>query len=616
MSIEVAAPRVQHGRRFGVRVNQIVATQVALVLVLLGALHSGPALAAAAICSAGVLALTWVRARGRWAFGWFGTLVSFTARRRTAKIDGPPAVLDFCAPRTVVTTADLAGKPVALLVDEFGLTMLFEVGDPSAEPPPLPPLAALLHAAEADQPPARLQLVLTGAPAPPGRAGTGPAASSYRALCEGSSLGHHSVVLAIRVLRSGGRSEEELRRDLLALGRRLTRKLKRLPVRPLDATAAVRAIAESAHAGEAGTAHEAWSALRLGGLTQATFRCSPPAGGTLPGHLVSRLLHLPAAATTVAVTTELQSGQATGLLVRIAAADTIGLGTAVQALHRLLTAKSVSVRRWDGTHLPGLAGTLPLGGWMEDEESFAFAELPAVPAGLVLGRNRHGHPLQARLFRPDPTLVLLVGGLPGAQLLAFRAMAAGARVVIHSTRPQAWEPFVRGAASPGDSITVIPPNRPLALPAGSPLRPTLTIVDGAQADATHPDSTDSAGSAALARSPSPAGSARPEGGRWQTTLVVWDAVRPADLETVTRADLLLLQPLEAAEAALLDGALHLGETAVNLTRMRPDMIAVVDRRTVRWAALAQSQIEAGLIGDPARAAPEVAGAAQQPAAGF
>ncbi|MEU4419503.1 type VII secretion protein EccE [Actinoplanes sp. NPDC024001] len=689
------APAATRGRRrFGVCLNQIVASQAALVLVLVGLLLGGAALVAAAGCAACLLAVTWVRARGRWAFGWLGTLMRFALRRRAARIEGSAAALRFAAPRTVVTTAELAGAPAAVIADELGLIMVFEIGGRSAEIPPLPPLATLLPAPDRNQPSARMQLVLSGAPASAGR--SGPATSSYRALCEGATLGQHSATLAVRVLRTGGWTDDELRRELLGLGRRLIRRLAKASARPLDAAAAIHAIADLAHAGEPTQARESWSGLWLGGLIQATFQCHPRAGDPLPAHLPSRLLHLPAVATTVAVTSDLHTGQANSLLVRLAAVDTTGLSTAVQALHRLLAAESVEVQRWDGAHLPGLAATIPLAGWSDAEGSFDSPDLPAVPAGLMLGRNRQGNPVQARLFRPERTLVLLAGGLPAAQLLVFRALATGARVIVQSTRPQAWEPFVRGAAAPGESITVMPPNRLLDIPAGSPLHPTLTVVDTSRPGPASPNTgpattltaTDGRGRPAGTTGPAttltatdghgrPAGTTGPattltaadgrgrlsgagtsashargagtklahahgvdadiahahgvgadtththgfgtdtahahgerrqkagkrretSGERWQTTLVVRETIEAADVETATAADLLVLQVLGSAEAALLGGALRLGEAADYLTRMRPDMIAVVSKQRVRWATLAQTQIEAGLIGDPAR----------------
>lgn len=592
-----ATPSVRTGRARGVHLNQIVVSQVAVVLVLIGALRGGSVLLVTSGCAVGLLALTWGRARGRWAFGWLGALARFALRGRSARIDSPVALLRYAAPRTVVTTADLAGMPIAVLADELGMTVLVELGDPSAEMPPLPPLVTLLPVPDRDQPPTRVQLVLTGVPAPPGRAGARPAANSYRELCEGSSLGHIRAVLAITMLRTGGWTDEELRRGLLGLGRRLTRKPGNPPVRILDPTEALTVISEIAHAGDTGEAWERWSDLRLGGLVQATFRCHPRADGSLPGHLIARLLRLPSAATTVAMTSELPSGRTTSLALRLAAADPAGLSTAVDALRRLLAAEGATLRRWDGAHLSGLVATLPVGSRPADEDSFDGPGVPALPAGLTVGRNRQGLPVRIRLFRPEPTMALLVGGLPAAQLVTFRAMAAGARVVVRSTRPQAWEPFVRGAATPGESIRVMPPDR-LDIPVGSPLRPTLIIVDTGPAGATHP--LTGSPLVVAAGTPDDADTSGSRDDRWQTTLMVRDTVEPADLDPATAADVLVLQTLDPAEAALLGEALSLGDTATYLTRMRPDMVAVVDRRAVRWATLAQTQIEAALIGDPRR----------------
>jgi hypothetical protein len=64
--------------------------------------------------------------------------------------------------------------------------------------------------------------------------------------------------------------------------------------------------------------------------------------------------------------------------------------------------------------------------------------------------------------------------------------------------------------------------------------------------------------------------------------------------------LLLLQPLRPDEATLVGAALGLGDTAQWLTRIRHDMLGLVNRRAVRWAALAQTPIEAQLIGPPMR----------------
>ncbi|WP_430781043.1 type VII secretion protein EccE [Actinoplanes sp. G11-F43] len=588
MSTEVAVPMTESlirpprgGRLLGIRPEQIVATQLAVVLVLAGLVAGGIAMVPAIVAAIGVLTLTWLRLRGRWAFQWLGVLIRFAGRRRSAPVDRPDALLAFAAPRVRMTTLDLPTGPAAAFADDTGLTVLVELGDPADEASPVPSFATLLHAtgrdqspSGGDQPQVRVQLVLSAVSALSTRAGTDRAQSSYRTLAEGSSLGHLRAVLALRVSRVGGWSEEELHRSLAGLTRRLTRRLGSAQARPLGDVAARRAMADLANAevGDTAGGRESWNNLALGGLVQATFRCQPASGADLSGNLVTRVLHLPTAATTVSLTP-------TAFFVRLAAPDVTELETAARALRALLTGERVRIRRWDGAHLPGLTATLPFGGTAPSGPAFGVPEVPISPAGMVLGRNQSGGPVLIRLFRPEPTRALLVGGLPGAQMVAFRAMAVGARVLIRTTRPQAWEPFVRGAAVPGDAITVMPAGRPFEAPAGSVRRPALTILDTGSA---------------------PAGPEPDREAGWRTTLMVRDDFGTADVPHASEADLVVLQQLRPAEAELLGGTLGLGDTAKYFPRMRADMLAVINRRAVRWAVWAQTPIEQSLIGEPAR----------------
>ena len=96
-----------------------------------------------------------------------------------------------------------------------------------------------------------------------------------------------------------------------------------------------------------------------------------------------------------------------------------------------------------------------------------------------------------------------------------------------------------------------------------------------------------------------AGDRRSGPGR-QATLVMRDEFTAADVAGAARADLLILQPLDAGEAALVGDAVGLGEGAQWMTRIRPDMVGVVSRHAVRWAALAQTPLEALLIGPAVR----------------
>lgn len=574
----------------GVRAGQLVTAQVAAALVLTAVGRPAPVVITVALVAALLLAVAGVRFRGRWLFEWLGTAVGHLTRRRTlAGPTGAAELLELVAPGTVVRSTELTGGPAAVLVDTAGLVALLELGDPGdllgdvsrAIPAP----AALLPPAGPDVPPLRVQLLLAGSPAPVPAVG-GTAGTSYRQLTDGRLPGRERAVVAIRVPRVDGWSEEDLRRVLAGTVRRVVRRLGPLTARPLGVPAALRVLAELAHH-DGQPVRESWPALRAGALVQATFRLVrwPESGAPGGPRLVPRMLALPATATTVSITAGPSPSTGAGpvpteLTVRLTATTTTELTAATEALHRLVADLGGELRRLDGAHLPGLAATLPLalttpGAWpriaMDDWE------LTLGDAGMMVGTNRHGRAVTVRLFRPESTRVLLVGGVRAAQLVTLRALALGALVVVQTARPRTWEPFVRGVGAPGGTIPLLPPGRRVADGVGTALRPLLLVVDSGPVPAeAEPDPP------------------------WRATLVVRDELTPADVDALSRADLALLQPLDDSEAALAGAALGLGGSAEWLTRIRDDMVAVVNRRALRWALLSPTPIEAQLIGRPGR----------------
>ncbi|PZG01332.1 type VII secretion protein EccE [Micromonospora deserti] len=576
--------------RAGVRAGQVVAAQVAVAVLTAGA-GRGALAALAAVAVAGLLLpVAWVRLRGRWLFEWLGTGVGYLTRRRALPpAAGPAALLELVDPGAVVCPVELAGVPAAVLDDASGMVALLEIGDPADllgdGPRALPHPASLLPAATPDSPPVRVQLLLTATPAPAGAAAGGTVATSYRQLTEGRLAGRDRVVLAVRVLRADGWAGEDLRRALSGTVRRIVRRLGPAPARPLGEHAALRVMAELAHHDDR-PVQESWQAVRCGDLLQTTFRLRRwPDPRTDGGRrLASRLLTLPASASTVSLCAGPWHGAdpataPTELTVRLAAGTAAELSAAAQALRGTVVDAGGEVQRLDGEQLSGLAGTLPLavagaGGPGPAPEGL---ELVAGEAGLMVGANRHGGAVAIRLFRPENTRVMLVGGVRAAQLVALRALALGARVVVQTARPASWEPFVRGVGAPGGTIPVLPPGRPVGGEPGSPLRPLLVVVDAG---------------------PNPS---EPEPGPpWRATLLVRDELTPADADALGRADLAVLQPLDRTEAALAGTALGLGGSAEWLTRIRDDMVAVVNRRALRWALLSPTPIESQLIGRPAR----------------
>lgn len=585
---------------FGVRAGQIVALQVAVALVIAAASQGPLLLAGAALLALALVLLTWIRMRRRWLFEWIRIGMRYASRRRTLPPSArPEALLDLVNPGATVAPADLAGDAASIVSDAYGLTAVLELGDQvgmlTDTTQSLLSPASLLPAPSAETPPMRIQLLLTGAPAPTLSAGGGTPATSYRQLTDGRLLGHERALLAVRVLRADGWSDEDLRRALSSAVRKVRRRLAPVPTRALGERAALGVLAETAHHDGVQPGRENWQGVHLGGLLQTTFRLRrwPDLRTEAGRRFIPRLLALPATATTVSVSAGPWAVAGTesirvDVTVRLAADTSPALATSVQALRRLLSAEHAGARRLDGEQLDGVAATLPLGVLGAGPTAPAAAttlptsavdalDLPIGSAGLMLGANRHGSAVVARLFRAETTRVVLIGGVRAAQLIALRAMALGARIVVQTARPRAWEPFVRGASGPGSPIALIPPGRPVGGPPGSQLQPLLVVVD--------------VGPVAADSQPGPG---------WQASLVVRDELAPVDVDAVSRADLVVLQPLRSHEAQLAGMALGLGDSADWLTRIRADMVGVINRRVLRWALLSATPIESQLIGPPAR----------------
>ncbi len=121
-----------------------------------------------------------------------------------------------------------------------------------------------------------------------------------------------------------------------------------------------------------------------------------------------------------------------------------------------------------------------------------LADLPTAAAvtlrtggsGVVLGAAPDGSTAGVALFRPEPTTAVAIGGMALAKLLAFRALAVGARVVVETQRPAAWQTF--GNLSPGATGSVqLTPHSDDDSP-GSVQTPRLLVVDAESAASAEP----------------------------------------------------------------------------------------------------------------------------------
>jgi hypothetical protein len=152
--------------------------------------------------------------------------------------------------------------------------------------------------------------------------------------------------------------------------------------------------------------------------------------------------------------------------------------------------------------------------------------------GMVLGCGPHNEPLSMSVLRPQPTRLVLVGGLYLAHQVALRAMGIGAWVVVVTGRPAAWQLLVDAAGErPEDyhaPLVQIRPLEPFELPRASGDAPLLVVHDGgAVPQELFPP-----------RSP------------WHTTLYALPYLHEQAEITAVNADLVLLQRLPAAQAQL------------------------------------------------------------------
>jgi type VII secretion protein EccE len=535
-----------------VHTGHVVVVEIVVVAVAVAALSPVPLGWLLVPAAAGVAVVAFGRWRRRWLYQWLGVALRYAARPHTVSLSVEDVV-----------------------EDEYGVSALVELGDPASllsdAPLALPAPASLLPPASPDAPGVHVQFVVSGSPG----LVSGIPATSYRQLTEGRIAAYQRILLAVRVLRDdSGWTGEDLRRALASTVRRVRRRLdqERIPHRPLRGDAALADLA-------GGPVREGWPGLSAGGLRQACLRVGnlPILRPELAEQVVSRLLAVPATTVTVALAA---SRAGSDLVVRVAAPDVAGLTLAVQGVRRLLEAVGLTVRRLDGEHLDGLLATLPLGRIVAPGPAGALAERASLlpGSGVMVGRNRRGDPVVARLIRPEPTRVVLVGGIRAAETLTLRTLALGAHVLVQTGRPAAWEPFLRAISLPGDAIAMVPPGQAVTLPPARRSAPQLVVVDTGTAAGDPPGGD----------------------GPWRTTMVVRDDLTAADVDPLARADLVILQPLRPDEAALAGATLGLGDGQEWLTRIRADMVGLVNRRAVRFALLSPTPLEQQLVGSPER----------------
>jgi hypothetical protein len=74
--------------------------------------------------------------------------------------------------------------------------------------------------------------------------------------------------------------------------------------------------------------------------------------------------------------------------------------------------------------------------------------LPPAGCGQLIGSDREGQGIAARIVGPGIGTVYLAGELYVGQQVVMRALAIGARILVRTARPQAWHHLVSTIANP------------------------------------------------------------------------------------------------------------------------------------------------------------------------
>ncbi len=491
-------------------VAQALAVQAALFALLLAWPASwwwrGSALAALCV----VLALLLVRRHRRPAWVWVATALAH--RRRARRPDDPTVrrAREPAAGLTVEVHTDRAGTRFGLLRDDRSWTAVLALeplgGEEEDDPAPASLDLDLLLSAVGDERCSSVHVVLRVLPAPSPRVDPRSAlATSYRDVATGT-VAQRSLLLCLRLeparcaravaLRGGG--DLGARRALAAAVARCAATLEgRVQVRvlgPDDVRAELRA---DSGAGT-GPVRETWDGVDCGPDGVQVCYSVDRWGGD-PTAVLTGLCSVPGVFTVLSMTVDRDDDRnhvpPARLRVLCLPEDRPVVDAAVR---RVVGAAGGRVTRNDGEHLLALAAPVPAAPPDPRHPGLVARRpgrragpagdlvLPLDPGGLCLGRAEDGSPRLLPLFRDRGSAATAVLDPRVVLVLAFRALALGARVSVVSTRGDQWLPLRRLGVDDDDIVSLSSPETLRLSPAvPRPDRPHLVVVD-VPADVTVP----------------------------------------------------------------------------------------------------------------------------------
>lgn len=373
-----------------VHVGQLVCWEAAAAAVVAGLGRTTSVLVTVSVVAGVALTLSGIRYRQRWFYQWLGLWVRYLARARRrslpAELDGTgraAVLLDQLSPGARTGSLQVDGVDCGIVEHQGGVTALVELGPAGPGllvegPQSVPSPATLLPLSEPGDPVVTIQVVVRTTRAAPSDPAAGVASSSYRQLTGGSVPAHRSTWIALQVLRTADdHADADLRAAVQSAVRRLLRRLTKdgAQVRLLDHVEALTVLGALAHVElpmdgrrrEPSVLRERWQSWTSGGLTQTTLRLRTwPEPGGRDGHdLVDRLGAVPASTTTVALAARRRRAEVElQALVRLAAPDTGSLRAATSSAKQTAASSGAALDTLYGEQVHGLAGSLPLGGFL------------------------------------------------------------------------------------------------------------------------------------------------------------------------------------------------------------------------------------------------------------
>lgn len=206
-----------------------------------------------------------------------------------------------------------------------------------------------------------------------------------------------------------------------------------------------------------------------------------------------------------------------------------------------------------------------------DADAVGGLALASGPSGFVLGRDQHNALATLRLFRPRPTRILLIDQGWLERVLLMRAMAVGARVMLHTSDEQSWKGFGSAVTGRPDRFRVVPPVQPVEAPATAD-QPTLFVAERHALEL-------------------------PSLGPWQTLLTVAAWFGDYLAQPLAQADMVIMRRLPARQATAARTLMRLEQWRADALQETPvDGLALSEAGEWRYLRIVSTSVEQEMFG--------------------